>query len=177
MKGGEPLTGIILAGGKSSRMNRDKGLIRYKQKPFVQHIIEALQPLVDEIIIVSDNPRYDVFAQRRVEDSIKNVGPLAGIYTGLSHAKTGDSLILSCDIPSINAAVLSRLVNRAPEPVEVVQMQCRGETMPLVARYKKTCMQPCLKLIASGERRVRSLVDQLGSKTIVVGEVHLSMNQ
>ncbi|MEH0007329.1 MAG: molybdenum cofactor guanylyltransferase [Flavobacteriales bacterium] len=170
MKDGEPLTGIVLAGGKSSRMNRDKGLIRYKQKPFVQHIIAALQPLVDEIIIVSDDPQYDVFAQRRVEDWIKNVGPLAGIYTGLSHAKTRDSLILSCDIPLINSAVLSQLINRTAEPVEVVQMQCRGKTMPLVARYKKTCMQPCLRLIESGERRVRFFVDQLRSKTIVAGD-------
>ena len=55
MKSKKNITGIILAGGTSSRMGTDKGLILYKNKAFVKHIIEAMEPLVDNIIIISNN--------------------------------------------------------------------------------------------------------------------------
>ena len=67
------ITGIILAGGKSSRMGSDKGFVIYNDKPFIQHIIDTLQPLVDEIIIVSNNPDYDVFKLKRVNDIIEKL--------------------------------------------------------------------------------------------------------
>ncbi len=162
----EPLTGIILAGGESSRMGVDKGLIPYRGKPFVQHIIEALQPWVGEIIIASGRSEYDRFQLRRVSDLIEDAGPLAGIYTGLFYTKTRGNLILSCDIPLINASVLAQLVAHRAEPFQVIQMQHQNETMPLIALYKKGCMRTCLKLIESGERRVRVWVDQLRSKAI-----------
>ena len=60
------ITGIILAGGKSSRMGSDKGLMMLNNKPFIQHIVEALQPLVNEVIIVSNNADYDIFKLKRI---------------------------------------------------------------------------------------------------------------
>ena len=84
--------------GKAQEWEPTRGFVLYKNKSFVQHIIEALQPLVDEIIIVSNNPDYDVFALRhrsendfilikRVGDLIENAGPLAGVYTGLDYSR------------------------------------------------------------------------------------------
>ena len=68
------ITGIILSGGKSSRMGTDKGFLVYDGKPFVQHSIEALKPLVSNIIIVSNDEDYDVFGFNRIQDVIKNRG-------------------------------------------------------------------------------------------------------
>ena len=87
MKDKKHITGIILAGGKSSRMGTDKGFVIYKNKAFIQHIIEAINPLVDDIIIISNNPDYDVFRLKRFDDIIENAGPLAGVYTGLHFTK------------------------------------------------------------------------------------------
>lgn len=171
MKNKKPITGIILAGGKSSRMNDDKGLIFYKQKPFIQYVIDAVQPLVGEIIIVSSSSEYDIFKQKRVADLIKNVGPLAGIYTGLFYSKTKDNLILSCDIPLIKTAILSQLIDQTEEFVQVVQIESQNKTMPLIAFYKKESMRTCLNLIESGERRVRFFVDQLKSKTVKIDDI------
>ena len=106
MKSKNNITGIILAGGKSSRMGTEKGLILYKNKPFVEHIIEAMNPLVDNIIIISNNKAYKSFGFRCYEDLIKNTGPLAGIYTGLRYSKTENNLIVSCDVPLINTVIL-----------------------------------------------------------------------
>jgi molybdopterin-guanine dinucleotide biosynthesis protein A len=88
MKNKTNITGLILAGGKSSRMGEDKGFLLRNGKPFIQYSIDALTPLVSEIIIVSDHPKYDVFRLKRINDITKNSGPVAGICSGLEASST-----------------------------------------------------------------------------------------
>lgn len=162
------ITGIILAGGKSTRMGSDKGLLPFKNKLFVEHILEVLEALVTNVIIVSDNKDYDRFNATRVSDLIKDAGPLAGIYTGLFYSKTENNLILSCDVPLIDIAILKQLIAEDDISFDVVQVQSQNKTMPLIALYKKRCKNHCLTLLESGERRLRVFVDQLKVKTIVL---------
>lgn len=70
---------IILAGGKSSRMGVDKGLMLLNEKPMVQHVIDAVKLVADEIIIVANNKEYKQFGYTVISDEIENAGPLAGI--------------------------------------------------------------------------------------------------
>ena len=65
------ITGIILAGGKSSRMGSDKALLKINNTTFIEKIIEVMQPYVDEIIIISNNSNHDRFNIRREEDLLK----------------------------------------------------------------------------------------------------------
>ena len=162
------ITGIILAGGKSTRMGRDKGLLRLKDKLFIEHIIEALLPFVSSIIIVSDNKDYDRFNAKRVSDLIKEAGPMAGIYTGLYYSKTENNIILSCDVPFMDKAILKQLISENDASLDVVQVQSQDKTMPLIALYKRRCKHLCLILLESGERRLRVFVDQLKVKTILL---------
>lgn len=159
------ITGIILAGGKSKRMGSDKGFILYNGKPFIQHSIDALEPLVTEIIIVSNNKEYDVFKKKRVVDIIPDAGPLAGLYTGLQHSTTEDNLVLSCDIPLINTTVLKELINHSTD-ADIVQVQSQDRKMPLIALYKRKCKDQCLSLLEQGERRLRVLIEKSNTKTI-----------
>ncbi len=170
MKAKKHITGIILAGGKSSRMGTDKGFVLYKNKVFIQHIIEALQPLVTEIIIVSYNPDYDVFGLKRFEDLIKNAGPLAGVYTGLHYSETENNLVVSCDVPLINSETLSLLIDAIEDKKEVVQLESNGKSMPLIAMYKKQCKNVLYSLLQDGERRLRTALTHLNVKTITLGE-------
>jgi len=160
------ITGIILAGGKSSRMGTDKGFIELDDTTFISLIINAMKPLVNEIIIVSNNPEYDAFGYKRINDLIKDSGPLAGLYSGLYHSKTENNLVLSCDVPLIKTFVLEQLINFDNENFEVVQLQSQGKTMPLIAMYKKQCLHKCLELLDNNERRLRVAVAQLNTKTI-----------
>ena len=162
------ITGIVLAGGKSSRMGSDKGLLTINDKTFVEHVIVAMKPLVDKIIIVSNNKDYDQFGYRRVDDSIKDSGPLAGLYSGLKHSETEFNLVLSCDIPMIKTEILKKLVDADLENHEVVQIESNTKTMPLIAMYKKQCMHKCLELLQQGERRLRVAVNELKTKTIII---------
>ena len=162
------ITGIILAGGKSSRIGSDKGFLVLNDKPFIQHIIEAMKPLVNTIIIVSDNLDYDLFDLKRVNDLIKNAGPLAGIYTGLYHSNTQYNLVLSCDVPLINTKTLKQLTTQTDMAADVIQLESNGKTMPLIALYKKHCETKFFKLLEQGERRLRVAVKECKVKTLVL---------
>lgn len=160
------ITGIILAGGKSYRMGTDKGFIILNGSTFIAHIVEALKPMVYDIIIVSNNSDYDIYNLTRVEDIIENAGPLAGLYSGLNRSKTELNFVLSCDVPLINSAVLNRLIEGVDKPSDVIQIQSQGKTMPLIAIYKKQCSKTILELLQKGERRLRTAVEKLNTKTI-----------
>jgi len=160
------ITGIILAGGKSSRMGLDKGFLSLNGSTFMSHIIDAIKPLVNHIIIVSNNSDYDVFGYNRVHDIIKDAGPLAGLYSGLYHSNTENNLVLSCDVPLIKTFVLEQLINFDNEEFDVIQLQSQGKTMPLIALYKKHCLHKCLELLDNDERRLRVAITQLNTKTI-----------
>ncbi|MCD2257737.1 molybdenum cofactor guanylyltransferase [Psychroserpens luteolus] len=162
------ITGIILAGGKSSRMGYEKGLVMYKNKPFIAHVIHAAETLVNEVIIVSNNKNYDQFNLKRVNDMMLNTGPLAGLYSGLYHSTTQDNLVLSCDIPLITKELLEQLISKVSVKDDIVQVSVKGRTNPLLAVYKKHCMMSCLKTIESGERRLQTFVNQQNTKTITL---------
>jgi len=166
MKETTSITGIILAGGKSSRMGQDKGFLKLKGKTFLSYIIEALKPIVDDIINVSNNSDYDFFKLKRVKDTIENSGPLAGLYSGLLHSETENNIVLSCDVPLINTSVLKKLIEGVSPETDVIQFESEGKTIPLVAMYKRHCSQPILKLLQTNERRLRFAIEQLEVKTI-----------
>lgn len=168
MKKKSTITGIILAGGKSSRMGEDKGFLKLNGKTFMSSIIAALNPIVGEIIIVSNNSEYDVFNLKRVADSMEDSGPLAGLYSGLLHSETENNIVLSCDVPLISTSVLKKLLEGAPSEAEVIQFESEGKTIPLVAMYKKKCRHHFLKLLQTNERRLRFAIDQLDVKTITL---------
>ena len=168
MKKKSTITGIILAGGKSSRMGEDKGFLKLNGKTFMSSIIAALKPIVGEIIIVSNNSEYDVFNLKRFADSMEDSGPLAGLYSGLLHSETENNIVLSCDVPLISTSVLKKLLEGAPSEAEVIQFESEGKTMPLVAMYKKKCRHHFLKLLQTNERRLRFAIDQLDVKTITL---------
>jgi molybdopterin-guanine dinucleotide biosynthesis protein A len=162
------ITGILLAGGKSSRMGTDKGFLKLNKKSFIEYSMEALQPLVSQMLIVANNPDYDVFKIKRVDDLIKDAGPLAGIYSGLKHSKTEYNLVLSCDIPLIKTEILEKLMEAQDGCQDVIQIISNGKSMPLIALYKKTCATIFYKLLQNDERRLHVALNQCKVKNIIL---------
>ncbi|MCB4807093.1 molybdenum cofactor guanylyltransferase [Tamlana sp. 62-3] len=162
------ITGIVLAGGKSSRMGTDKGFLKLNNKYFVSHSIDALKPLVSETLIVSDNKDYDVFKCQRVEDTIKNSGPVAGIYSGLAASKTKWNLILSCDIPLIKTEILQKLLNEIPNDFDAVLTKSNNRLMPLIGLYKKSCRNTFKNALQNNEKRLQMVLKSLKTKQIVL---------
>jgi molybdopterin-guanine dinucleotide biosynthesis protein A len=162
------ITGIILAGGKSSRMGTDKGFLLLDEKPFVQYSIDALKPLVSEIMIVSDNSDYDIFGLKRINDSFKNAGPVAGIYSGLKASSNEYNLILSCDIPLITSQILQKLIDNIDNDFQIIQVESQGKSMPLIAIYKKEVWNIFNTILKNGERRLRVAIKSCKSKNIIL---------
>ena len=106
-------TGIILAGGKSSRMGEDKGLVLLNGKPMIQYVVEALKEVVSDISIISNNASYNQFGIPVYSDIIKDKGPVGGIYTGLYNSKTELNFCISCDVPMISSDFIFWLLNRS----------------------------------------------------------------
>ncbi len=149
-------------------MGTTKGLLDLNGKPFISHCIAALQPLVKDLYIVSDDPVYDRFHCTRVKDIFKDAGPVGGLYAGLSASNSAYNIVLSCDVPFINSAILTNLVRAIHENFDVIQVQCEGRTHPLIAIYQKNCAPHFQKALLSGERRLRIALEGLRLKTIVL---------
>lgn len=162
------ITGIILAGGKSSRMGKDKATLKLGDITFIERIIKTIESFVDEILIISDNSQHDRFNLKRIEDFIKDSGPLSGLYTGLYNAKHKHVLALSCDVPLISNEIINTLIHKSEENVDVNQIEINGKTMPLIALYKKSCWVSFQKLLINDERRVRVAINSLTNNPIKI---------
>ncbi|MBQ4821053.1 molybdenum cofactor guanylyltransferase [Aquimarina sp. MMG016] len=162
------ITGIILAGGKSSRMGQDKGLKLHQNKPFMQHIIDALSSITKNILIVTSQKEYQKFGYPCFSDIIPDQGPVGGIYTGLSHSETKNNIVLSCDIPFITAEVLVNLINQYDANYDVTTY----ESTPLVTMYHRSVIKQFLNSIEEKRLSLRKTLSLLKVKHIPI-ETHL----
>lgn len=152
------LTAIILAGGKSSRMGTDKGLVLLNGKPMIQHIINAVQKTgISDILLISNNLAYKQFGLPVYSDIIKDSGPLGGIYTGLVHSTTSRNMILSCDIPFINEAVMNVLIeDQSQSPITVLKYKDRIH--PLIGIFNTSIIPDIQEQISKNNFKVRELI-------------------
>jgi molybdopterin-guanine dinucleotide biosynthesis protein A len=140
MFGQKDITAIILAGGKSSRMKEDKGLIYFNGKMLVEHVIELVKKFTDQIIIVTANSAYKQFGYPCIEDEIKDKGPLGGIYTGLLNSITQKNFVVGCDMPFLSEKLLTGLIkNAGDEDVLITEHWDKAE--PLCSIYDKNCFE------------------------------------
>lgn len=153
------VNGYILAGGKSSRMGTDKGLMMLNGKATVQHVIEQMQPAVDKVIIVSNNPDYKKFGLEVIGDLIKDIGPAGGIYSALSHANSNYVFIMSCDMPFINSGAIKLLIEKSNQ-LQITLPEYENRIEPLFGVYSKECLPQLEKLIHQGTIKLQDLVSQ-----------------
>ncbi|MFT5819151.1 MAG: molybdopterin-guanine dinucleotide biosynthesis protein A [Crocinitomix sp.] len=134
------ITAIILAGGQSSRMGQDKGLMDLNGKPMIQYIIETVEPIANNIIIIANNLDYEKFGFPVYEDTVKEKGPLAGVVTGLSESKTDLNWIISCDTPYVTEGLLKELKHEL-KGFDAVLSSFQGRVHPLISAYNKSALQ------------------------------------
>jgi molybdopterin-guanine dinucleotide biosynthesis protein A len=163
------VTGIILAGGKSSRMGNDKGLVLLNGKPMITYVIEGLKYICDQIIIITNNEEYVQFGYKLIPDLISDKGPLGGIYSGLAHSKTDVNLCLSCDSPFVTTKLLQLLIDSLGYH-DVVLPSYNGRLHPLIGAYKKSCKTVFEKQINANVLKVETAYKQLKYKKIDLTE-------
>ena len=165
----EDISGFILAGGKSSRMGSDKGLMEFAGKPMIEHSILALKPLCSSIQIITNNSEYCDLGYPVHHDLIEDKGPLAGICTALSLSKTRLNLIVTCDSPFITSALLSHLIEQA-EDFDAVVPFFDDRVYPLTAVYATSCYTALNKRLIENELKVKDALNFIHTKQIELTE-------
>lgn len=150
-------TAIILAGGASSRMGRNKALLQWQGRPLVAKVADVLSDLTEEIVVVSNEAEpYRFLNVPIVPDVQPGYGPLMGLYSGLRVARGELAVAVAVDMPFLSAPLLSYLLAQAPG-YDVVIPRAQNRLHPLCAVYRRsTCLPAIEQAIAHGRRRIIS---------------------
>ncbi|RAI95151.1 molybdenum cofactor guanylyltransferase [Algoriphagus yeomjeoni] len=173
----QDITAFILCGGKSVRMQTEKGLVNYKGKPFIRWIIEAIIPITSNIILVTSNGDYSLVGLPMIEDIYPEKGPVGGIYTALKFSKTEKNLILSCDVPKITAPLLQTLVEESAQDASVTLFSDGKNDYPLIAVYKKTALETFAEAISADKLKLCPLVNMISNQKIMITAEQKSLVQ
>ena len=166
-----PFTGYVLAGGQSSRMGRDKGLLKIEGRPMIQFAVSLLKQLTDRVVILGPVEKYGFLDVPVLPDLVASRGPLSAIYTGLEHSKTAVNLFLACDMPLMHGNFLKLLVERAPLADAVLMRLGDGNLEPLCAIYNHSCLPIVKANYQSGRFKLSNLFLEL--KTLYLAEANL----
>jgi molybdenum cofactor guanylyltransferase len=144
------ITGVILVGGKSRRMGRDKAFLEVAGRPLFEIILELFQANFARVLLVGDRgERFAGYGLPVVPDIFPG-SSLGGLYTGLRHAETDHVFVASCDLPFPSAQVLRYLCS-LKEGFDAVVASTEYGYEPLFALYSKSCLAPIKALLDRGE--------------------------
>ncbi|MEC0249576.1 molybdenum cofactor guanylyltransferase [Paenibacillus chitinolyticus] len=172
-------TAVILAGGRSVRMGRDKFTLQIGGVPVICKLALTLASLCEEVIIVISADRKmeqirllpdsleAVPGLRLVHDRQSRTGPLAGIHAGMTAARFRHCLVTACDIPFPSRKLASGLLAETKDTVmPVVAPQAEEGLHPLFAVYNRGCLPLLEKFIANGERSALEFILEAGVRTL-----------
>ncbi len=157
------LAGVILTGGKNSRMNGEKKFfLEYKGKSFGMRIYDVLnQNSKIEKIYLSVDKEYDYnkLGIGIIEDEYEYIGPMGGIYSAIDIIDSDAVLVVACDMPFITARAVNELVKAYEKENRTVIVRANERLQPLLAVYRKNMLKyfrrqiesKCYKLMAAVE--------------------------
>ncbi len=148
------VTGIILAGGKSSRMGRNKALLDFGGRSIIEHTADLFKSIFPEIILVTNTPdEYVNLGIKIVTDIFPGKGSLGGIYTGLFHSSHDYSFIASCDMPFLRRELIEFLIS-LKDGYDVIVPRLKDGHEPLHAVYSKKCLKQIEMTMNKGDLRI-----------------------
>jgi molybdenum cofactor guanylyltransferase len=168
---------IILAGGKSSRLGRNKVAEKLGDKSLLERVVACLASLEAEIILVvardSALPQLDNYPGLRiVEDIYEGKGSLGGTFTGVSVSKTFKNLVVACDMPFLNIDLLRYMVDESDNYDVVIPRTEEGILEPLHAVYTKNCLTPMEYLIKQNRLSILELFPMVKVKYVDSSQIN-----
>ncbi|MEK7850719.1 MAG: molybdenum cofactor guanylyltransferase [Deltaproteobacteria bacterium] len=165
------VTGVILAGGKSSRMGKNKALLEIGGERIIDKTVSLFKSLFKEVILVTNTPEeYAGLDVKVVTDIFPGKGSLGGIYTGLTYASCDYSFIVSCDMPFLKRELIEYLIN-IKDGFDVVVPKLRSGYEPLHAVYSRECLKPIEALIKRDDLRIIGFYPKVRVKEVSEDEL------
>lgn len=162
-----PTTGIILAGGRSSRMGRDKATMELAGRMLIERAISLMDSVVDQVVVVrapgQSFPLVPVRGRMTVvEDPVEGQGPLVGMAVGLQAAETPVSLVVGVDHPFLQPALLRLLASRVTSQARWVLPVAGGRPQPLCSAFATDAASVLQVHIDRGDRAPMAVAADLG---------------
>ena len=165
------VTGVILAGGASSRMGSNKALLPHKGGRFIESIYRELSEIFPEVILVTNTPeQYQFLPCRKVPDQFQGMGALAGIHAGLANSSNPAVFTVACDMPHLDPWLIRHIASSGAG-CDLVLPRTESGYEPLHALYREGCLPVMEACLLKGERRIISILPQLRVREIAAAEV------
>jgi molybdopterin-guanine dinucleotide biosynthesis protein A len=164
----DPVSAILLAGGKSSRLGTDKAKVKLDgESVMIQAIAEKLSGLSEDIVVSTNGRRYEdiTIPVRWAIDVRPGAGSLMGLYSGLLAAKHDYAIAVACDMPFINIELLKYMIS-LPRDYDALLPKIGEQTEQLHSIYSKNCLPKMEKYLNSGHLKITSFMDEIDVKYV-----------
>ena len=159
------MNGFILAGGKSSRMGRDKALLDWHGRPLVAHMVQVLETATDEVRVVGRDP---------LPDRVPGRGPLSGIATALEVSSTDANLILAVDLPFLTKDFLLYFRSQI-ETSSRRLLACKiGSHFPLCLGIRRRLLPEIERRLSDGDLSVHRFIEGSDAEILSESQLHVA---
>jgi molybdopterin-guanine dinucleotide biosynthesis protein A len=171
----QDITGVVLAGGQSSRFGSNKALALWRGKFLIQHVRDTLAAVFSNLLLVANTPEQFTFLNMETtSDRYQNMGPLAGIHAALCHTGKPWIFVIGCDMPAVTPDVVTFLCGFAKETHEAVIPWPTSGPEPLCGLYHKTARATIELQLENKRNQLKELLEILSVRK-VTGEELLSV--
>lgn len=172
-----PVSSIVLAGGRGSRLGREKHLEKIAGKSLIERVITRLSSVSSEIFIVISpaqartwKPLLRKFEATIAVDIYPGRGALGGIYTGLVRSNSFHNLAVACDMPFLNRDLLRYMISLS-SGFDVVIPRIDNSIEPLHAIYSKNCVKPIEEQLKQGNLKIAAFFNSVKVKYVEKAEI------
>ena len=160
------ITGIVLAGGKSTRMGQNKSFLPFRGKMLIEHSINLMKRICDEVIVSANEEYFNTLGLPVIPDNFSSIGPLGGIEAALSYSKTINNLFIPADTPFLTPAIYFELIKYASQHSAVVPITQGNRPEPIIAYYSKELLSKIQFQIGEGQYKIKDLLQSVAYKGI-----------
>lgn len=165
------VTGVILAGGNSSRMGKNKALLTSGGVTLIEKVYRTLSAIFAEVVVVTNTPEeYAFLPCPKIPDRYIGMGSMAGVHAGLSWSRTEWVFVVACDMPYLDESLIRNLATRLKDGVALVPETDAG-LEPLHSFYSKKALPYLEKALAGGRQKLLDLLESAGAERVPAPEI------